>query len=77
MLEVSTVNIEDAEVNQLTSVWEEDVRVEHSSDSSITYDRLNHKDFLYRIVVRNPQNVQKVVIVRLWLGLLRDTNDLR
>ena len=45
--------------------------------TKISYDRLNHVPFSYRISIKNPRKVKKKVIVRLWLGLSSDDKDMR
>ena len=43
----------------------------------ITYSRLNHIPFTYEISIENHKKTQKKVIVRLWLGLSKDREDIR
>ena len=45
--------------------------------TKISYDRLNHVPFSYEISIINPRKVKKNVIVRLWLGLSSDDEDMR
>lgn len=44
--------------------------ISHHLNSDITYKRINHLPFSYRIAVSNPLKSTKKVIVRIWLGLL-------
>merc|ERR1712142_711118 len=50
----------------------ETVRLKFTEKSSITYVRLNHKDFTFNIKINNPQGSTKKVIIRIFLGLSKD-----
>ena len=50
----------------------EDVTIQMAERSSITYRRLNHKDFSFHVKLSNPQSEQRKVIVRLFLGMKKD-----
>ena len=45
--------------------------------TKITYSRLNHIPFTYEISIENHKKTQKKVIVRLWLGLSTESEDIR
>ena len=45
--------------------------------TKITYSRLNHVPFTYQISIENHKKTQKKVIVRLWLGLSKESEDIR
>ena len=47
------------------------------SETIIEYERINHMPYNYRIKINNPQGSKKKVIVRLWLGLATDKQDVR
>ena len=47
------------------------------SETTIKYERINHLPYIYRIKINNPQGSRKRVIVRLWLGLATDKQDVR
>ena len=53
----------------------EDVRLEITERSSLTYRRLNHKDFSFHIKLSNPQLEKRKVIVRIFLGLKNEGGD--
>ena len=83
-LEVSSVNtlmqrnpLNNQDVkNHLITHWEE-AKITHDGQSDINYRRINHLDFKYQISIKNPNNVRKKVIVRLWLGSSSDEGDIR
>jgi len=50
----------------------EPVQLQIAEGSLISYRRLNHKDFTFNIRIRNPQGIQKKVIVRIFLGESKD-----
>ena len=62
--------------NLLITHWEQK-KIQHDQVSSIVYNRLNHLDFKYEILVRNKHKVKRKVFVRIWLGVLRDKADMR
>ena len=55
---------------------EEVAHLKHSESSEIIYKRINHIPFEYRIVLKNPLSVKKKVIVRIWLGVVSETDRL-
>ena len=55
----------------------EKAEIVQDEDTKISYDRLNHVPFSYRISIKNPRKVKKKVIVRLWLGLSSDDKKMR
>ena len=73
---ISTVLESTGVENQLFTVWEK-VTIHHSEDSDITYSRVNHEDFMYKITILNPKQIKDNVIIRLWLGQLKNEDDLR
>jgi len=54
--------------NSLQTYFEE-ITLKIADKSSISYRRLNHKDFTFNIKISNPQGSKKKVIVRLFLGI--------
>ena len=50
----------------------EDTTVEHHEGSSVSYNRLNHLPFNYKIVLENPNKSSRKVIVRIFLALMRN-----
>jgi len=48
----------------------------HNQYSRIIYNRLNHKDFGYKIQLRNPNRLRKKVFIRIWLGILHDAYNI-
>ena len=60
----------------LITHWETH-RIDHHAGFPITYKRLTHEDFQYKITLRNPRRERRKVCVRLWLGLLETENDIR
>ena len=63
-------------INHLMT-FQEKAKVTLDNVTSINYNRLNHMDFKYTLVLGNPKHVKKKVFVRLWLGLLRNFKDIR
>jgi len=53
---------------------EEVAHIKHSESSEIIYKRINHIPFEYKLVLRNPLSVKKKVIVRIWLGVVSETD---
>ena len=47
------------------------------SKTTIIYQRINHQRYKYRIKINNPRGSRRKVIVRLWLGLATDKQDVR
>ena len=47
------------------------------SETQVNYWRINHVAYKYRIKINNPQGSKKKVMVRLWLGLATDKQDVR
>ena len=62
--------------NYLFTFWEK-AEIKYETTSNIIYRRLNHVDFRYEIRVRNPKQVSKKVMFRIWLGLLADDKDVK
>ena len=52
--------------------YNERASIQYSEHSDIIYNRVNHVDFRFQVMVRNPRNIRKKVIIRLWLGLPED-----
>ena len=47
------------------------------SKTTIIYQRINHQRYKYHIKINNPRGSRRKVIVRLWLGLATDKQDVR
>ena len=47
------------------------------SETTIEYQRINHVAYKYRIKINNPRGTRKKVMIRLWLGLATDKQDVR
>ena len=62
--------------NHLITHWEH-ADIKHDGQSTIHYKRINHLDFKYQIYIKNKNKAQQKVIVRLWLGISSDNNDIR
>ena len=52
-------------------------KIELDSKTTIRYERINHQPYKYRIKINNPQGSRRKVMVRLWLGLATDKQDVR
>merc|ERR1711974_3280 len=52
--------------NLLLTHWE-NATLPHRDDYVIEYKRINHYDFKFLLKMRNPNRVEKKVIIRLWL----------
>ena len=50
----------------------EEVTIDHGHQTSISYRRLNHVPFKYQINIDNPNQSNKKVLVRIWLGVISD-----
>lgn len=59
-------------MNKLETFMEE-TSIQMSGNSTITYTRLNHKDFTVHLSINNPTLVTKKVIIRLFLALEEET----
>ena len=55
----------------------EDHQINLGSHTKIIYQRINHTPYKYRIKINNPRGSRRKVIVRLWLGLATDKQDVR
>ena len=55
----------------------EDHQINLDSHTKIIYQRINHTPYKYRIKINNPRGSRRKVIVRLWLGLATDKQDVR
>ena len=62
--------------NHLITHWEIKT-IHHDTETPIRYKRLTHVNFKYHLEIENPTNVKRKVFIRLWLGYLKDENDLR
>ena len=62
--------------NLLITHWEHK-EIRHDQETTISYNRLNHLDFKYQIRIKNENQVQRKVFIRLWLGILMDKNGLK
>ena len=47
----------------------EDVTIQMAERSSITYRRINHKNFAFHIKLANPELEKRKVIIRIFLGI--------
>ena len=56
---------------------EERATLTHDEYTRISYKRINHVPYIYKILIDNPQRIEKKVIVRLWLGLSTNLTDPR
>ena len=65
IMDKSQVQTENDVVNTLVTYEEETT----SGAYKFKYNKINHKDFKYQIMMSNPQKISKKVIVRLWLAL--------
>ena len=77
ILRISTES--NGEVNRLGTKTERKTIV-HDQEAKVTYNRMTHEDFEYKILIRNNRGYKarkKKIIVRLWLGLLKRKNDIR
>ena len=63
-------------LNTLITFYEQET-VDLGNYGRVTYSRLNHIAFSYQISIENPGKKEKKVIVRLWLGLSTDSEDIR
>ena len=73
-----TTGTERALINILTTHMEVSDVVHHNrvtGSASISYNRLNHLPFMYKIDINNPQQSTKKVIVRIWLGYLPNNDE--
>ena len=65
IMDKSQVQTENDVVNTLVTYEEETP----SGAYKFKYNKINHKDFKYQIMMSNPQKISKKVIVRIWLAL--------
>jgi len=76
-VEVTSVNtILDNRIKDVLITHWENKRIDHHAGFPITYKRLTHEDFKYKIQLKNPRRETRKVYVRLWLGLLGTENDI-
>ena len=47
------------------------------SETKVNYERIDNWPYKYLIKINNPQGSKKKVMVRLWLGLATDKQDVR
>ena len=52
-------------------------RINLDWETTIEYQRINHVAYKYRIKINNPRGTRKKVMIRLWLGLATDKQDVR
>ena len=84
-IEVVSVNTEmersilstNTEIKDVLITHWETVVVNHDEDTPIRYRRHSHEDFKYQIQIRNTRRARRKVTIRLWLGILRNRNDIR
>ena len=76
LLDKTLIFTENDVKNYLITHWE-NANIKHDEETTITYKRINHIDFKYQIHITNPNQVRKKVIIRLWLGISKDENDIR
>ena len=76
LLDKTLIITENDVKNYLITHWE-NANIKQDEETTITYKRINHIDFKYQIHITNPNQVRKKVIIRLWLGISKDENDIR
>ena len=47
------------------------------SETKVNYERIDNWPYKYLIKIKNPQGSEKKVMIRLWLGLATDKQDVR
>ena len=52
-------------------------QVNLDSETKVNYERIDNWPYKYLIKINNPQGSKKKVMVRLWLGLATDKQDVR
>ena len=52
-------------------------QVNLDSETKVNYERINNWPYKYRIKINNPRGTRNKVMVRLWLGLSTDKQDVR
>ena len=52
--------------------YAETANIAHGTRSRITYNRINHIRYRYQLTISNTRNARSKVMVRIWLGPLRD-----
>ena len=62
--------------NTLITFWESS-KINYDKKSNIYYKRMNHLGFKYQIGIKNPKQLGKKVFIRIWLGVLKDENDIK
>ena len=55
--------------------FEEVAEIRHHRESRIRYERMNHLPFKYQIKLENSQLAVKKIIIRIFLGLLKEDSD--
>merc|ERR1712142_696984 len=83
-IEVVSVNTEmersilstNREIKDVLITHWETVVINHDEATPIRYRRHSHKDFKYKIQIRNTRRARRKVTIRLWLGILRNRNDI-
>jgi len=60
--------------NTLITFWET-AQIRYASRSTIFYKRVNHLEFKYELNIKNPKEVVKKVMFRIWLGILADESN--
>jgi len=67
------------DVNNILITFWETAKIHYQSksnkDTNIFYRRINHLKFKYELNIKNPNQVPKKVIFRIWLGLLANETD--
>ena len=67
--------VDDVE-NILITYWEK-AKINYETTSKIYYKRMNHLEFKYQLNIRNPTQIRRKVIFRIWLGILADENNVK
>ena len=65
------------DLTDILITYEETANIYHSTSSRITYNRLNHIRFKYQMRIQNSRRAQSKVMVRIWLGPLRNQADMK
>ena len=61
--------------NFLITHWEKKT-LNYKTTTPITYNRINHIEFKYKIKLQNENRTKRKVIFRIWLGLLESTTKI-
>ena len=70
-------HINPADTENILFTYMQDHLINLDSKTTIIYQRINHQRYKYHIKINNPRGSRRKVIVRLWLGLATDKQDVR